>query len=174
MSILSLDEAKKIIANSNAGTSRPDDADVQADIDTAESQIAEAVGPLEPTVITSVAYSYGAGGCLLRGPYIGPVTALTVNGDPADAAAIAAVTVDPAGFARGLPRGTCAVTYMAGWAAGTLPADVIKAIREQFRHVWSFRRGNSRTADAERGAGHAMPDRVSELIEPYRWEGTRP
>lgn len=161
MSVLGLDEAKRIIANSSAGTTRPDDADVQSDIDTAERQISVVVGPLSPTVVTVRATA----GCLPIGPFVGPITAASVDGVPVSS--LAGLRVDDFGVVRGLPSGVASLTYTAGWV--DLPADLAKAIREQFRHVWSFRRGNSRSTDAERGAGHAMPWRVSELIEPYRW-----
>lgn len=171
MSILLLAEAKELIANSQTGTIRYADADIQADIDTAEGQIAKVVGPLAPTVVTVTVRSYGRGSGLPKGPYIGPVTALTVDGE-------AQTTwddplVDANGFAHRLPWGACTLTYTAGWAAGTIPKPVLKAIREQFRHVWSFRRGNSQTRDAQPGAAHAMPYRVSELIEDYRWIGPK-
>lgn len=168
-SVLALDEALLIITGLPAGTVRHDDADIEADIDAAEGQIAEVVGPLVPTSVTGSVFSYGNGAGLPIGPYIGPITALSVNG-VADVDA-AGVVPDGSGFAHGLPRGLCTLTYMAGWV--TLPAPVAKAVRDQFRHVWSRRRGNTRSQDAERGAAHAMPYVVSEAIEPYRWIGPK-
>ncbi len=166
MSILTLDEAQRIIT-AGPGSVTVDDLDIQLDIDTAEGQIADVVGPLEPTPVT-VTVSVRAGTAVLPvGPYVGPITALSVDGVelPVDG-----VRVDGWAIARGIPRdGVATVTYVAGWMS--LPTPVAKAIRDQFRHVWSRRRGNTRGQDAERGAARAMPYIVSEAIEPHRWGG---
>jgi len=166
MSILTLAEARQII-NGGPGSVPVDDLDIQLDIDAAEGQIAEVVGPLEPTPVTVTAVVRAGVAVLPVGPYIGPITALSVDGVevPVDG-----VRVDGWAIACGIPRdGVATITYMAGWEA--LPTAVAKAIRDQFRHVWSRRRGNTRSQDAERGAAHAMPYIVSEAIEPHRWEG---
>lgn len=170
MSILTLDEAQKLIAGSPIGTSRYDDADIQSDIDTAEQQIANVVGPLAPTVVTVHVYSRAGGVALPTGPYVGPITALVLNGEVQSA--WSPVTVDGAGFVRGLPCGSCTLTYTAGWSA--LPADVLKAIAEQFKHVWSFRRGNTRAPESDRGSPRALSPRAAELVAPHRWSGPRP
>lgn len=167
MSILTLAEARRII-NGGPGSVPVDDLDIQLDIDTAEGQIADVVGtPLEPTPVT-VTVSVRAGTAVLPvGPYVGPITALSVDGV---ALSVDGVRVDGWAIASGIPRdGVATVTYVAGWMS--LPTPVAKAIRDQFRHVWSRRRGNTRGQDAERGAAHAMPHIVSEAIEPHRWGG---
>ena len=130
MSILTLDEAQKLIAGSPIGTSRYDDADIQSDIDAAERQIANVVGPLVPTEVTVHVYNRGGGVLLPKIPYIGPITALSVNGDVQSA--WSPVAVDGSGFVRGLPCGSCTLTYTAGWPVDGLPANVAKAIREKF------------------------------------------
>lgn len=163
MSVLTLDEATRLITNSASGAARPDDSEVQADIDAAEGQIAEVVGPLTPTVVTVAV----AAGCLPVGPYIGPITAASVDGTALSS--LGSLRVDAFGIVHGLPSGAASLTYTAGWT--DLPPAVAKALRDQFRHVWSRRRGNTRGQDAERGAAHAMPYIVSEAIEPYRWGG---
>ena len=168
MSILTLSEAQTIITGVPSGTLRYDDDDIQVDIDTAEGQIAEVVGPLTPTSVTETAVVNHLGAAVLpRGPYIGPTAALSVDGREVSPDG---VRVDGFGIVRGIPGpGVVTITYMAGWLV--LPAPVAKAIRDQFRHVWSRRRGNTRGQDSERGAAHAMPYIVSEAIEPYRWGG---
>lgn len=170
MPILTLDEARSLITGAPTSSVRHDDADVMADIETAEEAVADVVGPLEPRSVTVTGVSHSAGMVLPVGPFVGPITALTVDG--VTYTDWSNVTVDGFGIAHGLPVGVCTLTYVAGWV--TLPARANKAVREQFKHVWSFRRGNTRTADAERGAAHMMPWRVAELIEPYRWDGARP
>lgn len=166
MSILTLDEAQRIIT-AGPGSVTVDNLDIQLDIDTAEGQIADVVGPLEPTSVTETVSVRAGTAVLPVGPYIGPIAALSVDGVevPLDG-----VRVDGWSIARGIPRdGVATITYTAGWTS--LPTPVAKAIRDQFRHVWSRRRGNTRSQDAERGAAHAMPYIVSEAIEPHRWEG---
>jgi len=164
MSVLTLDGAKMLISNSPVPTTRYSYEQVQRMIEAAEQQVAEVVGPLAPTPVTVSAVNGGLGLALPVGPYIGPTTAISRSG--VALTSWASTYVDGAGIMHGLPPGAYQLTYMAGWAA--LPPKVYTAIEEQFLHLWSFRRGSTR-ADTP-GAAHAMPWRVSELIESYRWE----
>ena len=162
MSWLTIEEAQQLIANNLTGTQKYSDPEIQSKIDAAEAQIEDEIGPLAPRAVTvSTRVSSRGTAVLPVGPYVGPITALRV--DNTASTDWSAVWVDGNGIAHGLPPLTsCVLTYTAGWA--DLPANYAEAVREQFKHVWGFRRGNTRAPDAERGSAHAMPYRVTELL----------
>ena len=169
MSALTLDAAKAHL-NINSSTN---DTELQTVIDSAEAQISQTVGPLTPVARDDMV----TGGVLLVLP-VSPVVSLssvaTVGAAP-EVVDVSGLLVDgPAGLVRALDGSRfCAalyrVTYQAGWAS--VPADLLFAVKEQVRHLWQTQRGGIRVPEAGGElvqVGYAMPNRVLELIAPYR------
>lgn len=172
MSALSLEEARDHL-NAN-GTTITDDK-LQGFIDAAEAYISKQVGPLVPTTITE--HLVGAHGSLTLNttPVISLTSITPVGGTAADLTYVDAgrlsgvLTWDVGGLPRHLRH---SVVYVAGW--DPLPADLLLAVKEMLRHLWSSQRGGTVRPGAQQDttmAGYLVPNMVAALIEPYRVPG---
>jgi hypothetical protein len=175
MAVLSLPEMK---AHLNI-TRTDNDAEIEMMIAAAEAAIAKRVGPLGPETIT--ARVEGGGALILpRTPAVS-VTSVTPLGSTAittglhlDQAA-ATVTYDNG---AGFPPGYYDVTYEAGRA--TCPDDLLMALKELVRHMWTTQRGGSSRPGSQPsdalsnslpGSAYAFPVRVEQLLAPHTQPG---
>lgn len=177
MSVLALADARAHLNIS--GTDR--DGDLAATISAAEAVIAQRCGPLTSTATTVRVWG---GSCELVLPTTPAVsltsvtpyngTALTLS-DLYLSTASAVVTYNTGAqfYARYYD-----VVYQAG--RSTCPDDLLMAVKELVRHLWSTRRGPTRrpgsdpsesTANTVPGAAYLLPFRVSELIAPHLQPG---
>lgn len=177
MAVVTVAEAK---AHLNI-TSTAHDAELATIIPAAESVIAQRVGPLEPTTVTSSVAGHSGTLILPTSPVISLTTVTPVGGT---ALTVADLTLDgtaglvtyTSGAAFGARRYT--VVYSAGRAAGALPADLRFAVLELVRHLWQSQRGPGNrpgssaieTASAP-GAAYLLPYRVEALIAPHQQIG---
>lgn len=171
MPVLERDAAKAYL---NITSGAHDDV-LQGFIDAAIAAIAAKVGPLEPTSISETVSSAGWPVVLRRPPAIS-LTSIVSGVTTAD---LDGITLDgPTGVVTGIPSGTWTVTYMAG--REDLPGDLLLAVKEQLRHLWTTQRGPTKrpgsspsemTANTIPGAAYMMPFRVSELIAPHLYPG---
>lgn len=172
MSVLTLAAAKTHL-NINSATH---DAELQAFIDAAEAAIAKRVGPLASTATTSRV----EGGDVLSLP-VTPVLSLT-SVTPVNGAALTVgdLHVEPSGevsytsISTGFPAWRYTVVYNAG--RSSLPSDLLLAVKELVRHMWTTQRGgssrpNSPQSDALSntipGSAYTFPIRVEQLIAPH-------
>ena len=155
-----------------------DDTELQAILDAAEAAIAHRVGPLAPTTVT--VRVPGATGPLSLP--VRPVISLTsVTPSYGGALDVTRLDVDPvtglvayqgyySSFVSYFPMAWYSVVYQAGFT--TLPADLVLAVKELVRHLWSPQRGPGRVpgpaVDLQPPAGYALPNRVLELLAPYQ------
>ncbi|WP_326808175.1 phage gp6-like head-tail connector protein [Streptomyces sp. NBC_01775] len=175
MALLTLAEAK---AQLDIETSTHDD-ELQAYVDALTSVIEHYTGPVEERQVTETIEGRGGTMCLSQVPAIAllSITPALTDGDPVD---LAAVVLDSAvGVVRhrsGSFAGTVwVVTYTAG--RGTVPATVNLAARILLQHLWRTQNGAARgvgTADDFSvtepipGFGYAVPNRVLQLLEPFK------
>jgi hypothetical protein len=176
MSVLALADARAYL--NIAGSDR--DAELTSTIAAAEAVIAKWCGPLASTATTARVSAAGGALILPTSPAVSltsvtPVggTALTLSDLYLDTAA-AVVTYNSGSFASG----TYDVVYQAG--RSTCPDDLLMAVQELVRHLWSTRRGPTRrpgsdpsesTSNTVPGAAYLLPFRVSELIAPHLQPG---
>lgn len=186
MTVLSLDEAKEHLNL----TTDVQDAELAVFIDAAEAAIAKRVGPLEPTDVTSVVDSGGGTLVLPCIPVISvtSVTAVPGFGGVYDASGLSlngqtgvlspSSNQDSFGFAgsnfgSGLLAGRYTVSYVAG--REEVPSDILLAVKELVRHLWSTQRGGAKrpgsTDDPAQSSGYLMPYRVAELLAPHKTFG---
>lgn len=180
MSVLSLAEAKQHLNITNTAN----DDEVVAFRDAAEAFITRRIGPLEPTVVTRRVVRYGNSLVLPVVPvlsltsvspdYGSPVTVGDLRFD-ADSGVVS-YTAATATFGRYLYT----VVYTAGWPDGQLPADLLMAVKELLRHLWTSQRGSgvrpgSRppegAANTLPGASYLLPIRVEQLLANYQLPG---
>jgi len=171
MSVLLLDAAK-LHLNITVGTY---DAELQEFIDAAEAVLAQRVGPLQSTAKTDRVTGYA--------------DALTVRTVPA--ISLTSIT-DPAGsvldltnihlelksgvITHNLGQQFIQRFYTVAYAAGrsTCPDDLLMAVKELVRHMWTTQRGSSRAPGSTPEApsiGYLLPYRVQELIAPHLQPG---
>jgi len=173
MSALSLQQAKTHL-NITVSTH---DAELQAFIDTAEATLTRLVGPLASTETT-----VRVAGCV---PYlvlpVSPAISLTsVTPYQGAALTLSNLYLDPATaiVTQDSGFGFTARFYTVVYAAGrtTAPADLLLAVKELVRHLWSTQRGPSQrpgstasdsASNTLPGAAHTLPFRVTELIGPH-------
>lgn len=155
------------------------DGELLALIDAAEAAIAERVGPLEVTTVTA---QVRGGGSSLVLP-VAPVVQLTsVTGQDGSTVTVAGLRVGfDAGVVTadaGFPATSYDVVYQAGRAE--LPDDLLLAVKELVRHLWSTQRGPTRrpgapaseeTANTVPGAAYLFPFRVEQLLSPHAQPG---
>ncbi len=164
MSVLTLADAKLHLNI----TTDEQDREILNTIDAAEGAIVDRVGPLEPTTVN---VSLSARGIVTLP--ITPVLSLTTLTGPHSAAYdVAGLDLDPdagvvsPGTGQVFTSGRYAVTYQAGRAA--CPPQLLQAVKELLKHMWAQQRGTgARPGQATPGAGYLLPNRVTELIEPY-------
>lgn len=152
------------------------DTEVQEFIDAAEAAIAKRVGPLASTSTTSRV----AGGCSLSLP-VTPVISLTsvtpVNGS---ALTVADLHVEANGDVTYNTGGSfTSASYDVVYAAGraSVPADLLMAVKELLRHMWTTQRGSGSgrpgspfaesLANTVPGSAYTFPIRVEQLVAPY-------
>lgn len=182
MSVLQLQAAKSHL-NLTAGANV--DLELQAFIDAAEAAIGRKVGQLEVTTHTE---RIAGRRNQLEVTHLPLLEVVSITAEPGTALDVETLECDPAGVissVAGYGRfGAHAyrVVYRAGWLdpdddAAELQADLLLAVKELVRHLWSTQRGSgvarpgSRPADTVAntlpGAGYALPIRIEQLISPY-------
>jgi hypothetical protein len=174
VSALSLDDAK---AHLNITDPSLDDK-VQNFVDAAESYIASQVGPLAAVVVTERAPIWQG-----RVVPFGSAPVLSVSSVNSTLGTALTYTFN-AGIAQVLVSGGCTgeadITYRTGWSdpdavpAALLPADLLLAVKEMLRHLWSSQRGGTVRPGAQQDVttpGYLVPNMVASLIEPYRVPG---
>lgn len=173
-SVLSLDQAKQHLNI----TSTTNDAEVQVTIDAAEARLSQEVGPLSG-VDKSARVSTAGAFLLLPSAPVQSLTSIT-DVRASEALDLTLLTLDGEAGTVYYTDGNSLfrspaydVAFRAGWS--TVPADLMYAIKELVRHLWQTQRGNpmiSSLADqapiGAAPAGFALPNRVMEMIEPYR------
>lgn len=159
-------------------TSATYDAELQSMIDSAEAILGRLVGPLQATSKTSRVYPRE--GCTLVLP-ICPVVSLT-SVTPYSGGALTLsdlhLNTDAGTIAYSTGTGSFTarwydVVYLAGRA--TCPDDLLLAVKEFVRHLWTTQRGSSGRPSAaaldaqipRAGVGYLMPYRIQELIAPH-------
>ena len=179
MTVLTLPEAK---AHLNI-TSNTQDAELGSFIESAESAIADRVGPLAPTGVTVRVEGGRRALVLPTARSVISLTSVTPVGSVAlvledlhlNARAGVIEYADGSAFsARAYD-----VVFQAGYDA--LPGALRMAVLEMVRHLWDTQRGGGSarigspqfegTANTIPGAAYLLPFRVSELIAPYRRTG---
>ncbi|MET9506918.1 head-tail connector protein [Streptomyces flavidovirens] len=175
MALLTLAEAK---AQLDLDTTT-NDVELQAYIDSLTAVIEHHTGPVQTRTVTETIEGRSSVMCLSSIPavaLISVVPTLTDDG-PADLATL--VLDAPTGIVR-RRSGTFAgmmwtVTYTAGRAA--VPPTINLAARILLAHLWRTQYGAARggggsddynVGDPIPGFGYAIPNRVLELLEPYK------
>lgn len=165
MSVLALTDAKRHLNIS----SDQHDYELQDFIDSAERTLAHWVGPLEPTPVTQqVTVPDGRGTAYLSVTPVVSLTSVTRGGTTVD---VTSLLADAGEGIVTLSPGAYTVGYVAGH--DPLPADLLQAVKELLRHLWTTQRGSGvrpgqgQTEQQQPGAGYLLPYRVQELISPY-------
>ena len=164
MSVILLDEAMAYLRMSPSSTN-VDEAVLQATIDTAESLVAQRVGPLASGAQSSI---------LFGGPsFVLPTTttAVTSATDLDGNAVTSGFRIGVGGVVTNssCALGTWTLVYTAGWAE--LPAPIRTAVLELVRHLWRPQLGAAARATDDGAPGYLIPNRVRELLDPYALPG---
>ena len=160
-----MDEAMAYLRMSPSSTN-VDEAVLQATIDTAESLVAQRVGPLASGAQSSI---------LFGGPsFVLPTTttAVTSATDLDGNAVTSGFRIGVGGVVTNssCALGTWTLVYTAGWAE--MPAPIRTAVLELVSHLWRPQRGTSaRPVDDSPAPGYLIPNRVRELLDPYALPG---
>lgn len=168
MTLLSLDDAMAHL-NIDSDASA---YELTATIETAEAAIASQIGALETSSRTVRVSGYSDVLLLPLGRVASLTSVTPVNGTALDSNLLlideAAGTIS---YADGWTRFIAPaydVTFDVGW--DDPPADLLYAIKELVRHLWSSQRGAASRPGSqvqEPSPGYMMPNRVMELLEPY-------
>ena len=175
MSTLTLTEAKQHL-NITVTTY---DAELQTFIDSAEAAIAKRCGPLAATSTTVRV----RGGCSLSLPVTPTISLTSVTPVLGSALTLADLHLEPSGevtYNTGavFPAPWYDVVYSAG--RSSVPADLLAAVKELLRHLWTTQRGGSArpggpVSDALSntipGSAYTFPIRVEQLIAPHAQVG---
>lgn len=177
MPILSLADAKAQLDI----TSTSHDSELQAYIDALTASIERFVGPVENRNVSEVIEGRSTTLCLSSVPAVSLTTILPVL-TAGEAVDVTDVHLDGAtGIVRRLDGGTFrgglwTVTYVAG--RGTVPATINLAARILLQHLWRTQYGAARgnvgggddfdVNEPVPGWGYAIPNRVLQLLEPYK------
>ena len=146
------------------------DTELQAFIDAAEAMIGQRCGPIASTAKT--VRIAGGTGCLAL-PTTPVISLTSVTPNSGAALTLADLYVDPVTGVVEYNNGTgfSARYYTVVYAAGrsTCPTDLLMAVKELLRHMWTTQRGRTgpQSAEAMPGSAHALPWRVTELIAPH-------
>jgi hypothetical protein len=181
VSVVSIDEAKAWL--NMDGTDAARDAKLQDVIDAAEAVIANRCGGLGRTATTSRVRGGGSPALILPTCPVAELLAVTDSNGTATAVADLFLDVDAGVVSRNDDRAFGAsyydITYLAGRT--TVPADLLQAIEELVRHLWTPQRGGAArrpgSVDSESannklpGAGYLLPFRVQELIAAHERPG---
>lgn len=177
MAVLSLSDAKLHLNITTSG----DDAELSGFIDAAVAAIAQKVGPLEATATT-----VRVRGCseALALPVIPTVSLTSVTPVGGSALTLGDLRLDTtSGVVTYNLGGTFGasfydVVYEAG--RSTVPADLLMAVKELVKHMWTTQRGGSKRpgtgggdsySNTIPGAAYAFPFRVEQLIAPHLQAG---
>ncbi|MGW1546614.1 head-tail connector protein [Streptomyces sp. NPDC002346] len=179
MALLTLADAK---AQLNI-TTDSNDTELQAYVDAATPVIERFIGPCDETQVSEV-HDLGRSGSrllVLRKTPAVSVTSIVDELSGSEAVAATAVVLDgEVGSLRrrdgGALRGLLRVTYTAGRTE--VPATVNLAARMLVQHLWQTQNasrgpvlpggGDYSVSEPVAGLGYAVPNRVLELLEPYR------
>lgn len=148
--------------------------------------IAAAVAALEqrvgPLIARSVTETIGGcrGALLVTTPPLSSLTSLTgCSGTSIDVSTLSITNWGAICYLDGFSRfGEMAytATYQAGWSsdAGSIPADLLIAVKELVRHLWMPFRGApgrtpAATAPESNLTSFELPNRVLQLTAPYEW-----
>ncbi|MDV7220612.1 head-tail connector protein [Streptomyces prunicolor] len=178
MALLTLDEAKAQLDIDGSG----EDTELQVYVDALTAAIERHVGPVETREFAETIEGRSAAMCLSHIPAVALVSVAPAveTGDDLD---LSALVLDGAtGIVRyrgGSFAGTLwRVTYTAG--RGEVPATINLAARILLQHLWRTQYGASRglssvgggddysVTEAVPGWGYAIPNRVLQLLEPYK------
>ena len=151
------------------------DAEVPGFIAAAESAIEQRVGPLVVAEQTSVLR--GSGTCDLALPVCPVASVTSVTGKSGSTVTVDWVS-ERAGvlhFESALSEDYYTVVYNAGWAASaaSVPVDLLLAVKELVRHLYRTQRGPIPAQGGQEavGAAYALPNRVTQLLQPYMSPG---
>ncbi|WP_420034701.1 hypothetical protein ACN2WE_21475 [Streptomyces sp. cg28] len=176
MALLTLDEAKAQLDIETGG----DDLELEAYIEGLTAPIENLVGVVEERTITETIHGTGTTLVLLKTPAVALVSVAPqlTGGTVLD---IALLHLDgTTGVVRHLTGGSFhggpwTVTYTAGRAE--TPATIKLAARMLLQHLWRTRYGSARgqsgaddysVSEPIPGFGYAIPNRVLQLLEPFR------
>lgn len=170
MTALSLPDAKAHLNIKGSDS----DTELQAMIGAAEAILANDVGPLTTLAQRTDRVQGGAKLVLPLAPIVS-VSAITAT--DASTTDLSLLTINTAAgviyYSDNLTpfwQGVYDVTYIPGRAS--LPGDLLLAVKEQVRHLWTTQRGAGSAAGTgggdQQAVGYLKPYRVQELIEPYR------
>jgi hypothetical protein len=164
VSVILQDEVMAYLRMSPSSTN-VDEAVLQGLIDTAESLVAQRVGPLASGAQSSI---------LFGGPaFVLPTTTTAVT-SATDLDGNAVTT----GFRIGVggvvtnsscSLGTWTLVYTAGWVE--MPAPIRTAVLELVRHLWRPQLGAMARATEDNAPGYLIPNRVRELLDPFTLPG---
>lgn len=178
MALLTLAEAKAQLDT----TSNVDDVELQAYIDALTAVIERHVGPVEPREFTETIEGRGSSMCLSHIPVVALVSVgpAVEAGDPLDLDTL--VLDRSTGIIRyrggSFAETLWSVTYTAG--RGEVPATINLAARILLQHLWRTQYGAARglpgigggddfsVTEPIAGWGYAVPNRVLQLLEPYK------
>ncbi|MFD9225348.1 head-tail connector protein [Streptomyces sp. NPDC060064] len=177
MALLTLAEAK---AQLDIDTTT-NDTELQAYIDSLTAVIERFVGPVESRAVSEVIEGRGPTLCLAHVPVVSLTSVLPVltGGQSIDVADL--VTDLPLGVVRrrnggSFLGGLWTVSYTAG--RGSVPPTINLAARILLQHLWSTQYGAARgnvggvsdysVSEPVAGWGYAVPNRVLQLLEPYK------
>ncbi|MEV7240455.1 head-tail connector protein [Streptomyces sp. NPDC093248] len=178
MTLVTLDEAKRQLDIESTSH----DVELQLYVDALDSVIEGYVGVVGQRQITDVITGGGAGLSVLHPPLVA-VSSLA-GGPPGGSITYPADTLavnGPAGIISRLdgscfPAGAYTVTYTAGRA--TVPPTMKLAALILLQHLWRTQYGASRVpvggaddwsmSDPVPGFGYAVPNRVLQLLEPFK------
>ncbi|GGY81144.1 phage gp6-like head-tail connector protein [Streptomyces nitrosporeus] len=176
MALLTLDEAKK--QTDVRGDSH--DAEIQLYIDALTAVIEGYVGVVEPREVTDTVTGQGPAVALLHPPVLS-LTSLTPTEPGGAAVDVARLHVDgPSGVLAYTDRSRfCGGPWTAVYQAGrpVVPPTIRLAALLLFQHLWRTRNGPARggggsddynVTEPIPGFGYAVPNRVLELLEPYK------
>lgn len=178
MALLTLDEAK---AQLNI-TTTTNDTELEAYIGALTAVIEGHTGPVEDQEVTETADGRGPFLALLRPP-VQSLTSLTPIMDGGAALDVSSLYVDgPSGVVRRkdgghFSGGPWTVVYTAG--RGSIPPTINLAARMLLQHLWRTQLASARgglaggssdfsVSDPIPGFGYAVPNRVLQLLEPYK------
>lgn len=176
MTLVTLDEAKRQLDI----TTTSEDVELQLYIDALTAAIEGYVGVVEQREITDIVTGGGPALAVLHPPLLAVTSLAGGTGTSVDYPA-ATLTVDPGGIIGRLdgslfPAGRYTVTYTAGRTA--VPPTIKLAALILLQHLWRTQYGASRVPSGGAddynvtepipGFGYAVPNRVLQLLEPFK------
>ncbi|MFF8659464.1 hypothetical protein [Streptomyces huasconensis] len=176
MALLTLAEAKQQLDIETGAH----DGELQLYVDALAPVIEGYIGPVENRVVTETIASHGASLALRQTPVVSLTSLVPVlDGAALDVATLAVDTVTGVITRRDrslFAAGPWTVVYVAG--RGGVPATVKLAAAILLQHLWRTQYGAARGAvgggddysvtEPVIGFGYAVPNRVLQLLEPYK------